>query len=560
MPIASEVLGKLLVSLHTLDIFPDAERMAEFLQPAMREIPGIVDSAVCLHGRIMPAGRGDIATLDLHCAKPDGLSASAPLCSLKDRPDIRLVPIRTPRQGFGCLLLVLGDEAQFRPYEPFLFNIGSMVATILENRGNARSLAEVNAQLNRLVDELEDHVKDRTKELEATNESLQQHEIALERANRALSTLSTCNQALMRAANETELLNSICRLIVETGGYRMAWVGFPEHDAEKSIRPMAQFGVEEGYLAAGRFSWADNEFGRGPGGTALRTGAVQVIQNILVNQAFAPWREEALKRDYQSSIVLPLKGSSGTLGILSIYAPDPDAFNEAEVELLRELAGDLAFGIETLRMRIKNEFNTSELLRHEKVFRQSLEDSIKTIANTVEMRDPYTAGHQQRVSKLATAISRDLGLPEETILGIGLAANIHDLGKISIPAEILLKPERLTAIEFMLVKTHSQSGYDALKDIQFPWPIAKMVWQHHERLDGSGYPQGLKGDQILFESRILAVADVVDAMTSHRPYRAALEIDIALDEIQRGRGIAYDPAVVDTCLKLFPENRFPFPG
>ncbi|MGB9406786.1 MAG: HD domain-containing phosphohydrolase, partial [Terracidiphilus sp.] len=446
------------------------------------------------------------------------------------------------------------------PYEPFLFNIGSMVATILENRDNTRSLAEVNAQLNRLVDELEDRVTDRTRELETTNESLRLHDLALGKANRTLSTLSACNQALVRAANETELLNSICRLIVETGGYRMAWVGFPEQDPAKAVRPVAQYGHEEGFLTAGKFSWADTELGRGPTGTALRTGTIQVNQNFLTNPALAPWREEALKRDYQSSIALPLEGSAGILGVLTLDAAEPDAFDETEVALLQELAGDLAFGIETFRMRVEHEFNTRELLHHEKILRQSLEDSIKTIANTVEMRDPYTAGHQQRVSQLATAISRELGLPEETILGIGLAANIHDLGKISIPAEILLKPEKLTEIEFMLVKTHSQSGYDTLKDIRFPWPIATMVWQHHERLDGSGYPLGLKGDQILFESRILAVADVVDAMTSLRPYRAALEIDIALDEIQRGRGTAYDPAVVDSCLKLFPDNRFPFPG
>jgi HD-GYP domain-containing protein (c-di-GMP phosphodiesterase class II) len=141
-----------------------------------------------------------------------------------------------------------------------------------------------------------------------------------------------------------------------------------------------------------------------------------------------------------------------------------------------------------------------------------------------------------------------------------LAATIHDLGKIHIPAEYLSKPGKLTDIEFMIIKTHPQDGYDILKGIEFPWPIADIVRQHHERLDGSGYPQGLKDGQILLESRILAVADVVEAMASHRPYRPTLGIEVALQEIERGRGSSYDPAVADACLQLFREGRFAFQG
>jgi len=192
------------------------------------------------------------------------------------------------------------------------------------------------------------------------------------------------------------------------------------------------------------------------------------------------------------------------------------------------------------------------------LLRQSLEQSIQTIAATVESRDPYTAGHQRRVAELATAIAREMELPEEQVQGVHFAAVIHDLGKIHVPAEILSKPGRLSKLEFMLIQTHPQTGYDILKDIKFPWPIAEIILQHHERLDGSGYPQGLKGDQILFEANILAVADVVEAMSSHRPYRAALGVQQAVDEIRRGRGSVYDPSVVDACLKLFTEKRFAF--
>src|SRR5512135_287209 len=184
---------------------------------------------------------------------------------------------------------------------------------------------------------------------------------------------------------------------------------------------------------------------------------------------------------------------------------------------------------------------------------QTLLQTIEAIASTVEARDPYTAGHQRRVAVLASAIARNMGLTDDVVHGIYLAASIHDLGKIRVPAEILSKPGDLSQIEFELIKNHPRSGYDIIKDVQFPWPIAQMLLQHHERLDGSGYPQGLKSDQILLEAKILAVADIVEAMSSHRPYRASLGMGTALEEITQRRGVLYDAAVVDSCLILFSE-------
>jgi len=175
---------------------------------------------------------------------------------------------------------------------------------------------------------------------------------------------------------------------------------------------------------------------------------------------------------------------------------------------------------------------------------------------TVEERDPYTAGHQRRVSDLARSIATEMGLPADQIDGIRMAATIHDLGKISVPAELLSMPRKLTDIEFSLIKTHSRSGYDILKDIEFPWPIARIILEHHERMNGSGYPQGLRGDNILIESRIISVADVVESMASHRPYRASLGIDAALEEIGKYSGILYDDNVVDACLRLFRDKGF----
>lgn len=190
----------------------------------------------------------------------------------------------------------------------------------------------------------------------------------------------------------------------------------------------------------------------------------------------------------------------------------------------------------------------------------TLLQTIEAVSATVDARDPYTAGHQRRVAALSSAIAHEMGLPEDTIRGLYLAASIHDLGKVHLPAEILSKPGALNPLEYELVKTHPQTGYDIIKDVDFPWPIAQIVLQHHERLDGSGYPQGLKGGDILPEAKILAVADVVEAMSSHRPYRPGLGLESALDEIAGRRGELYDPAAVDACIALFRERHYAFPS
>jgi PAS domain S-box-containing protein/putative nucleotidyltransferase with HDIG domain len=187
-----------------------------------------------------------------------------------------------------------------------------------------------------------------------------------------------------------------------------------------------------------------------------------------------------------------------------------------------------------------------------------LKETVNALASMTEKRDPYTAGHQQRVSQLAGAIAREMKLPDEQVEGILVAATLHDIGKIYEPSEILSKPGILTDIEFLMMKVHPQIGYDILRNIEFPWPVATIVLQHHEKLDGSGYPRGLSDGNILLEARILAVADVVEAMASHRPYRAALGIDSALKEISENSGILYDADAVDSCLRLFKNKRFEF--
>lgn len=189
---------------------------------------------------------------------------------------------------------------------------------------------------------------------------------------------------------------------------------------------------------------------------------------------------------------------------------------------------------------------------------KAMKGTVQAMASTIETRDPYTAGHQRRVSVLACAIAKELNLPENRIQGLRLAADIHDVGKIYVPAEILSKPGKISETEYNLIKIHPQVGYDILKNIEFPWPLAEIVYQHHERLNGSGYPQGLRNGQILKEAKILAVADVVEAMASHRPYRPALTINDALEEIIRNKGTLYDPDAVKACIRLF-KTGFAFP-
>jgi len=195
--------------------------------------------------------------------------------------------------------------------------------------------------------------------------------------------------------------------------------------------------------------------------------------------------------------------------------------------------------------------NTERLIR-------AMEHAIQAMTIVVEMRDPHTAGHQQRTTQLACAIAKEMGLSKERIGGLRLAGLIHDIGKVRVPAEILMNPDGLSEPEFMMIKAHPRLGYEILRTIDFPWPVAQIVLQHHERMDGSGYPSGLSGEDIIMEARILAVADVVEAMASHRPYRAAPGINKALEEISQNKGVLYDSKAVDTCLMLFRNKKFEF--
>jgi PAS domain S-box-containing protein/putative nucleotidyltransferase with HDIG domain len=375
-------------------------------------------------------------------------------------------------------------------------------------------------------------------------------ENALRRTNRALKTLTNCNGVLVHATDEGQLLAEMCRVIVEIGGYRLAWIGMVD-ETQQRLRSAAHLG-DPVIVAQGAINpWGEGDFTPTPLDSVVRSGTLRVVQNAAADPDFTLWRAEAAALGYASALILPLAAGGGVFGLLSIHSAEPNAFDDEEVRLLAELGEDLGYGLSALRTRANHDRTLQRL-------EASMEATIQAIAGTVEMRDPYTAGHQQRVAHLAEAIAREMGMPENEVHGLYLASIVHDLGKIRIPAEILAKPGRLSPIEYELIKIHATAGFEILKAVDFPWPIALIVSQHHERLDGSGYPKGLVGDEILLHARIIAVADVVEAMASHRPYRPALGIEVALAEIQENQGRLYDSSVVTACLRLFRDKSFAF--
>jgi putative nucleotidyltransferase with HDIG domain/PAS domain S-box-containing protein len=384
-------------------------------------------------------------------------------------------------------------------------------------------------------------------------------ELTLSKTNRELITISACDSLLVHASDEAELLNGMCRMIVEKNGYCMAWVGYAEQDEQKSVRPQSHAGDGDDFIAKAQFSWGDNQYGRGPTGTAIRTGKTIVVHNIKTTEC-RPWCDHALACGFTSSIALPLHDGKNIFGVLSIYSNELNVFEDEEIRLLEQLADDLSFGICGLRSGLARKQAEEKVIAYVQQLEESMQGTLQAVSNMVEQRDPYTAGHERRVGIIAADIAREMGWPEEKCNILKLIGLVHDLGKISTPAEILSKPGRLTALEYEMVKCHVEKGYEILKDVKFPLPIAEIIRQHHEHMDGSGYPQGLKGQDILPEARIIAVSDVLESMASHRPYRPALGVESALKEIVDHRDTFYDGNVVDALLKLVREKGYQLPS
>ena len=281
-----------------------------------------------------------------------------------------------------------------------------------------------------------------------------------------------------------------------------------------------------------------------------KKGIIRFVNTAAVI-LFEKEKKELLNKEYGYQIFtkalneLVITRKSGNIRVVETHAVET------------EWEGEAAF-LSTLRDVTKRKQAEDDLRKSNLKLRRLMEDIVNGLVTAIEMRDPYTAGHQRRVAELAGAIGKEINLGMDQLDGLRIAALIHDIGKIHVPSEILSKPGRLTDIEFTIMKSHSQAGYDVLKSIDFPWPIAKTVLQHHEKLNGSAYPNGLFGDEIILEAKIICVADVVEAMSSHRPYRPALGFKKAIEEINANKGILYDENVVDACTRLIQDMNFKF--
>ena len=375
----------------------------------------------------------------------------------------------------------------------------------------------------------------------------------LEKRGWALSALSEAAAALARA-NSTELLiQEVCKAIASQGPYVLAWVGQAEHDEFKTVKVAGVAGSAEGYIKNITVSWSDSEItGKGPAGSSIRNNKTSVVVDSEIDPGFVAWRERAKAFGIRSVIGCPIpNGSDDTpFGSLLVYSKIPNTFGPSEIQLFESLAKEIGFGLRSIERQHKLDDQIHEKEITQERLSTALRATIEAMSKTMEWRDPYTAGHQKRVASISMAIGRQLGWDNERIQALYMAAMVHDIGKMAVPSDILTKPSRLTDLEMQMVQGHVEAGYQILKDIPFPWPIADMVYQHHERLDGSGYPNKLKDEQICEEARVLAVADTIEAMATHRPYRPARGLVAAMEEIKAEAGEKLDSKVVDAAFEL----------
>ncbi|HET7831832.1 MAG TPA: HD domain-containing phosphohydrolase [Gallionella sp.] len=367
--------------------------------------------------------------------------------------------------------------------------------------------------------------------------------------NALLLAMLGINQYLLDVKSEQDLYWFVCKTLKGLDDIVGVLLGLkmPDH----VLKPVAWAGFDEAMVSSLKIRWDESGYGRGLMGTAVREGTIGIANDIENDPRYLAWKEIVEKWGLRSAAAAPLIADQEVMGVLVIYSRKRNAFSDEITKFLAEVANDIAIGVRSLHLDHKLNATLNSL-------RKSLDSTVEAIASMMELRDPYTVGHQQRVAQLSCAIGKELGLPERQIDGLRVTGYLHDIGKIAVPAEILSRPTELTETEHALVRAHARSGYDILKNLEFPWPVAEAILQHHERLDGSGYPRGLRGDEIILEARILMVADVVEAIASHRPYRASRGMEAALSEIAANKGKLYDEKVVDVCIELFTRKGFHF--
>jgi PAS domain S-box-containing protein len=370
----------------------------------------------------------------------------------------------------------------------------------------------------------------------------------------ALEALSACNKAMLHAHTEEEMWQKACVAITANEQYPLACVGWADQDEARSLMLLAFGGKGQAALRGWRGTWRTGAEGDTPYGNAVRTGQAQRVDDMASDTP--PWATTFVEHGMRACLALPVSLDGKVLGVMTLFALESEAFSPDVVRLFEEMVGNISYGITSLRQRLAYLESLESQRLQTVALERSLEDALTAIAATLEQRDPYTAGHQKHVADLALLIGKEMGLDAMRLKGLYLAGIVHDVGKIQIPSEILTKPGRLNAAEFALIKCHPEVGYNILKGIAFPWSIADIVRQHHEYLDGSGYPLGIGGDRILLESRILTVADIVESMSADRPYRPAMGLAKAMLEIGRLSVSKLDARVVEACVEVLRRGDF----
>jgi PAS domain S-box-containing protein len=380
----------------------------------------------------------------------------------------------------------------------------------------------------------------------------------IRRLDRLYAALSACNGAIVRAGSEAELFAEVCQAIVNSGTVQMAWVGRID-PVLRRVQPVEAYGHGTEYLAGIEVSTdAGNPLGQGPTGAAARENRAVWSPDYARNPALAPWHARGADYGWVGSGALPLRRGGEPVAVLSLYTSAEGRLDEESRALLEEMVSDLSFALD--RFAAEAEARAAQAAREQEARRYArqlvdlLQEAVALAADNGAARLP--AGHERRAAAIAEAIGRELGLEGARLEGLRLGGALHDIGNLRLPAALLAAPATLSDAEHQRMQEHARLGHDLLRAVDFPWPVAQVALQHHERWDGSGYPQGLAGEAILLEARIVAVADVIESMASHRPYRPAIGLGAALAEVEAGSGSRYDPAVAAACLRLFRDKGF----
>lgn len=355
------------------------------------------------------------------------------------------------------------------------------------------------------------------------------------RDRRFLSLRTEVGRITILSSSESEYVQKVCNTLVDKGEFALAWFG-ELRDSGDSIDVLWSAGLSDYFNSEAIAWWGSSQSESTSVMSALRSGRTQVVNDTTQQGEPTPWRLRPREFELNSLAVVCLSLGERRV-VVCVYDRSVDAFDQATLESIEQILSEVEVGLDHVRLL--------------KQLRASLDGTLGALSEMTEVRDEYTAGHQSRVGFLASAIAAYMNLSDALVELIRQGGEVHDVGKISVPVEILTAPRKLSTLEFQMIQVHAQVGYGILSRAELPWPIAQIALQHHERLDGSGYPNGLTGEDIILPARIIAVADVVEAMSNHRPYRPSVGVEKALTELIEHGGTLYDQDVVTACVELF---------